>query len=103
MFRRGEACGGGEVSFSLLVLFRDSQEKGLVSFLVGGPGGGGRAAEDAACGGGAAGTTGDLAGDGSAGGDHGMDGRAPVMLLMDIFLGGSGFSSTGLMAFVSWV
>jgi hypothetical protein len=42
VFLRG-LCAGGDrvVSFSFDVLFRESQEKGLVSFRVGGPGGGG--------------------------------------------------------------
>lgn len=99
MFLRGVVPVGGDalVSLSLLVEFRESQEKGLVSFLLGGAGGllsdeeaGGAAAAAAAAPAGAG--AGLLEGD-SAGGDHGIVGNEFVMLLKDnVLLGGSGSS-----------
>lgn len=87
MFLRGEACVGGDdwLSLSLLLdAFRDSHEKGLVSFRVGAggwvTGGGGEAI---------AAIDGPEVFEGdSVWGDQGMEGRASVMLCRDIFLSG---------------
>lgn len=84
------------VSLSLLELLRDSHENGLVSFLVGGGGGAATEAAGAGAGGGGciaeAGGLGLRVGDSAGGGDHGIEGRALVMLLSDIVLLGCSFS-----------
>lgn len=91
VFLLGEIAVGGDVAVFSFVEFRESQEKGLVSFREG-PGG--------AAGGGAEVGFGCLGGDSFWPGDHGMDGRAFVMLLRDNVLEGS-FS--GWLFFVSFV
>lgn len=97
VFLRGDGCVVG-TSFSLLKEFRESHEKGPVSFRVGA----GVAVDDVVGGGGGGGgatvvTGGNGLRDGdSAEGDHGIDGRALVMLLRDIVLLGGSFS-TGLL------
>lgn len=81
MFLLGDMAAGGETAIGSLVEFLDNHENALVSFLVGG--------------GGAAASTGGeatwLLGSCSfvAGGDHGIDGRALVMLLKEIVLDAS--------------
>ena len=106
VFRRGDGWAVA-VSLSLPVEFRESQENGLVSFRVGG---GGAAVEAVAGGGGGGGATAEarefgLRDGDSAVGDHGIEGRALVMLLRDIVLLGCSFS-TGLLvsltALVDW-
>ena len=92
VFLRGDGCVAG-TSFSLLNEFRESQEKGPVSFRAGGGG-----AVDDVAGGGGGGATAEAGGIGlrdgdSAEGDHGIDGRALVMLLRDIVLLGGSFST----------
>ena len=89
VFLLGEVWDGGEtsLSLSLLVEFRDSHEKGLVSFRVRGGGGA------AGVGGGEAKADNDgpglLAG-GSGGGGQDIEGSALVILLSDnVFLGSS--------------
>lgn len=80
VFRRCVVCGAGTVSFP--DVFRDNQEKGPVSFRVGGGAGAANGKE---------GVTvvvvddppGLLAGDEPAGGDHGIEGSALAMLLSD--------------------
>lgn len=73
---------GGDCTDSLVV-FRDSQEKGLVNFR----GGGAAAAEcDAEC---------DAAGGACGGGDHGTEGNFPDRPWKEDFLGGRvGFGSS---------
>lgn len=89
VFLRGELCAGGDgwLSLSLPVEVRESQAKGLVSFRVGGGG------FEAVGGGATAGAdgTGLLEGD-SEDGDHGIEGRALVMLLKDSVLLAMSFS-----------
>ena len=85
------------LSLSLLDELRDSHENGLVSFLPGGGGGAAAVVGAGAGGGGCMAAVGGLGlrdGD-SAGGDHGIDGRALVMLLNEMVLLGCSFS-TGL-------
>lgn len=75
--------------------FRDSQAKGLVSFRVGGAGTGagavvGKEVGTAAAGGDCERGEGFLTGDSlTAGGDHGIEGRALVILLSESVLEGS--------------
>ena len=83
-------AGADVLSLSLLAEFRESHVNGLVSFRVGGGG----LAVPLAAGGGAtafAGGPGLFEGD-SAGGDHGIDGRALVMLLSESVLPADSFS-----------
>lgn len=93
VFLRGDLDGGGERldSLSLPELFRESQEKGLVSLRVGAP------EAEAGGGGWTTGTGGsvDSEVDVTAGGDHGMAGSELAMLLNDSVRGGS-LPSAGL-------
>lgn len=89
VFLLGEvAAGGGPASFC--TEFRDSQENGLDNFRVGADG-----AEEIGAGADAS----ECFGGDSWGGDHGIDGKALVMLLRDNVLEGSlsaGLFSPGL-------
>jgi len=84
VFLLGETTGGGTTgSFGVLL---ESQANGLVSFRLTGGGGTGAGAGGGGGGGTAAGATagGLLGGESTAGGDHGIAGRALVMLLKDM-------------------
>lgn len=98
VFRRGEATVGGELlSLSLDTEFRESHEKGLVSFRLGGGGATGGGATDVTEGWGL------FAGD-SAGGDHGIAGSAFVMLLKDrVLLAWSSPAAAGVTEITSMV
>jgi len=89
VFLLGDACTGGEVWLSLLLeVLRESHEKGLVSFRVGGCGLGSGGGEATAANDG----LGLFAGD-SAGGDQGMEGKALVRPPRDSFLPDGSFSA----------
>ena len=93
VFRRGEMAGGGEEEERSLEGFLESQEKALVSFREGGAAAGAGAAAAAGWGGGeAAGGLDEVEVESTdvllvvAGGDHGMEGKAWVMLLREMVL-----------------
>ncbi len=83
VFRLGEPVLGKTdgATVSLWPEFRESQEKGLVIFRVGGGGGGGTVVS-------VGGTGLVLGGDSAFEGDHGMAGREDAMLLRESFFVG---------------